>query len=41
MVNNSIQKKQNTSVVEYESNGEKVKLSPATIRQYLVAETDK
>lgn len=37
MINNSIQKKQNTSVVEYESNGEKVKLSPATIRQYLVS----
>lgn len=37
MVNNSIQKKTNTSVVEYESNGEKVKLSPATIRQYLVS----
>jgi len=37
MVNNSIQKKQNTSVVEYESNGEKVKLSPTTIRQYLVS----
>lgn len=37
MINNSIQKKQTTSVVEYESNGEKVKLSPATIRQYLVS----
>lgn len=38
MINNSIQKKQqNTSIVEYDSNGEKVKLSPATIRKYLVS----
>ena len=27
----------NTSIIEYDSNGEKVKLSPATVRAYLVS----
>lgn len=37
-VNNSLTaKKENSSVVEYESNGEKIKLSPQIIRNYLVS----
>ena len=36
-VSNSIVKKNNTQILEYEANGEKVKLSPQTVRNYLVA----
>lgn len=36
-VQNSIVKKNNTQILEYEANGEKVKLSPQTVRNYLVA----
>lgn len=36
-VNNTLTKKQSSKVVEYESNGETVKLSAETIRNYLVS----
>ncbi|MGX8701545.1 phage recombination protein Bet [Caproiciproducens sp.] len=37
MVNNSLAKQQESKIVEYEVSGEKVKLSPAIIRNYLVS----